>query len=165
MFNYIGNNWTTTNASTSATIITISSAGTSTGTVYATTAVTGWAAPLPLREPFIEASPGWLSPEGDYFPVNYPQGQRHDQIAAAIITKFNFGNPDMLNDQGILLSLGWIRVDYDEILPKEAKSTRQQRDTLRQLLTTQDDLRWKQAKELIQRYVFKQSRKKKKNEA
>lgn len=165
MFNYVGNNWTTSSTSTSATTITISSAGTSTGTVYATTAVTGWAAPLPLRDPFIAASPGWIAPDGNYYPVDYPRGQRHDQIAAAIITKFNLGNPTMLTDQNILLSLGWIRVDYDEILPKEARSTRQQRDTLRQLLTTQDDLRWKEAKRLIESYTFKQSRKKKKSEA
>ena len=149
--------WTTT-ATTSSTIHI-----TYVGSVASNTSVTnnsGYTSDaLPLNPPSIEANPGWIAPNGDYYPVNYIRFQRHGQIARAIIRDLLNIDDFLIEEQNYLLDRGWIRVDYDEILPRDTTTTRQQRDTLRKIAAIDSDIEWEKARNLIKSITFKQSRK------
>jgi hypothetical protein len=155
--NYTTTTWASTGTTSSTSFTFVSgSTGTSTTSVSAPPVEI-----LPLRAPSIESQPGWLSPDGDYYPVDYPRLQRHDSIAAAIIRDLLSGFPDMINDQNRLQALGWIRVDHDSIMPKDCKSNRKQRNTLSALLRLDGDGTWHSTKKMITTFAFKQARKKK----
>ena len=147
--------WTTTGTATSwssaSNVANITFAATSTTSTSITVSPV---AVLPLREPFLDASPGWLSPEGKYYPVNYIRMQRHDQIAVAIMADLLGLDPGYTNDQNYLMSIGWLRVDDDGILPKNSKSTREQRDALRELVQLNGDEQWNKVKDMIKSYTF-----------
>lgn len=158
--NYTTTSWASTASNTTTSFTFVANTGTGNGTNYV--AITPpETSVLPLGEPSLESEPGWLSPEGDYYPVKYLLLQRHNSIAAAIIRDLLGETPDMINDQIYLQNSGWIRIDIDSILPKNCKSNRKQRDTLSALLRLDGDDNWSKTKKMISTFAFKQARNKK----
>ncbi len=82
------------------------------------------------------------------------------------VSQGQFANKNELDrafdTQDVLMGNGWLRIDYDSILPKNPKTTRDQRDALRKLIQLDGDDNWRKTCELINLFCFKQTRKKKK---
>lgn len=90
----------------------------------------------PLRPPHLEAAPGWLAPNGDYYPCNYDAHQRHGTTAWLILESLGIDPETVSDEQEYLLEMWrFIRVDIEDcMMAKGYEPSERQMNTLTQLL-------------------------------
>jgi len=89
----------------------------------------------PLLPPHLEPTPGWLAPNGDYYPCNYEAHQRHGTTAWMILDMLGIEIEHLADEQNALCELRFICVDIEEcLMAKGYEPSERQINTLRQLM-------------------------------